>query len=252
MEGLKNLSGSPSPISPRPWPPAGIKWYYSDDWVCIAHGDCREVLPGVGRYDLVLTDPFYGIEGSSGTVNRARGKGNYAAAFEDTPAAVKAIVVPMVYELIARCGCVVVTPGNRCLCFYPQPDSFGVFYQPASVGLQTFGNADAQPIFYYGKNAQGRNMGVSCSYQLTESAEDLGHPCSKPLKAWTRLLFNISRTGHTVLDPFMGSGTTLRAAKDLQRHAIGIEIEERYCEIAAKRMGQEVLNLTNELPVAKG
>lgn len=63
------------------------------------------------------------------------------------------------------------------------------------------------------------------------------HPTQKPLSLINYLL---QVGGETILDPFMGSGTTLRAAKDLGRKAIGIEIEEKYCEIAAKRMGQEV------------
>ncbi len=69
------------------------------------------------------------------------------------------------------------------------------------------------------------------------------HPTEKPLGLIQKWLLQFSNPGDTILDPFMGSGTTLRAAKDLGRKAIGIEIDERYCEIAARRLSQEVLDL---------
>lgn len=220
-----------------------MKPYYEHAGITIYHGDCREVLPMLGPVDVVLTDPPYGIDGASGNINRARGKGNYSGAFEDTPEYLVTVVVPVVQALIVYVPCVVLTPGNKHLMLYPQPDSFGAFYQPAAAGLQVFGNLDAQPILYYGKNASGRNMGIPCSYVLTETPQTSIHPCPKPVKAWRRLLSNVSGPGQLVLDPFMGSGTTLRAAKDLGRRAIGIELEERYCEESARRMEQEVMDL---------
>jgi DNA modification methylase len=66
------------------------------------------------------------------------------------------------------------------------------------------------------------------------------HPTEKPLPL-IRWCFSYFPKAQTILDPFMGSGTTLRAAKDLGRSAIGIETEEKYCEIAANRLRQEVL-----------
>lgn len=220
----------------------GMMPYYEHNGITIYNADGHDVLSWITA-DVVLTDPPYGIEGGTGHVNKARGKGEYRAAFADNPAYIAGVVVPIVMALIERVPCVVLTPGNRCFTLYPQPQSFGVFYQPASVGLQVFGNADAQPIFYYGKNALGRNMGIPCSYMLTEAPPDLAHPCAKPYMAWRRLLSNIAKPGMTILDPFMGSGTTLRAAKDLGMKAIGIEIEERYCEIAARRLSQEILGI---------
>ena len=78
---------------------------------------------------------------------------------------------------------------------------------------------------------------IDCTISAT-NAERVGHPTQKPLAVMTWCL-----SAQTILDPFLGSGTTLRASKDLGRKAIGIEIEERYCEIAAKRLSQEVFTL---------
>jgi DNA modification methylase len=70
-----------------------------------------------------------------------------------------------------------------------------------------------------------------------------GHPCPYPVAIPKRCITSATAPGDIVLDPFMGSGTTIRAAKDLGRRAIGIEIEERFCEVAARRAAQEVLDL---------
>ena len=95
-----------------------------------------------------------------------------------------------------------------------------------------------EPILAYG--FKGNTFGVDgVTVNITPQAID--HPCPKPLKLFTWLIGQVGGVGDTILDPFMGSGTTLRAAKDLGRKAIGIEIEERYCEIAAQRMSQSVM-----------
>jgi DNA modification methylase len=80
-------------------------------------------------------------------------------------------------------------------------------------------------------------------WRITFDREQNDHPCAFPIKLALRPITSSSNPGDTIIDPFMGSGTTLRAAKDLGRRAIGIEIEERYCEIAARRLAQEVLAL---------
>jgi len=216
-----------------------MKPYYDRDGIIIyCENSTGFDFRAIGLINVALTDPPYGIEGSSGNINKQRNKGDYVTEFEDNPEYIKRVIVPIIQDLIALCGCVVLTPGNRNFCLYPQPDSFGCFYQPAAAGLQVFDNLDSQPIFYYGKNATKKNMGKPCSYQLTESPPKNGHPCPKPFEAWRKLLSNISLPGQTILDPFMGSGTTLLAAQGLGQKAVGIEISEEYCKIAVDRLRQ--------------
>jgi len=221
--------------------------YYAHAGIQIFLGDCRDVLDDL-EWDCALTDPPYGVTGEQHTqMAVTHGQKNAYASLVDSVAYVRSVVIPVVVTLIARGRCVV-TPGTKCLTWYPAPDGFGVIYQPASIGLQPWGRADGQPVFYYGKAPRVGTLlpGVSCSFQQAGYAwaeSKLGHPCVKPIGLWKRLLTVASLEGECVLDPFMGSGTTLVAAKALGRRAIGIEIEERYCEIAAKRLQQEVLPL---------
>ena len=83
-------------------------------------------------------------------------------------------------------------------------------------------------------------LNVNDVWRIPSNA-DKSHPASFPLRLPTTAIS--ATNAKTILDPFMGSGTTLRAAKDLNRKSIGIEIDEQYCEIAARRLAQEVLPL---------
>jgi site-specific DNA-methyltransferase (adenine-specific) len=216
-----------------------VQPYYVDSNCTIYNADCRDLLDAM-ECDCVLTDPPYGINGSKGTINKQRGRGNYSTDFDDTPEYIREVVIDVIRRCVAKWP-TVVTPGNRNLMQYPQADSFGCYFQPAAVGMQTWGNLDAQPILYYGKNPTKKNLGTPCSYTMTEMPEKNGHPCPKPLTAWKRLMCNVTLENMTILDPFMGSGTTLLAAKQTNRRAIGIELNEAYCEIAASRLAQGVL-----------
>jgi DNA modification methylase len=105
----------------------------------------------------------------------------------------------------------------------------------------------SHPILYYGKDPKMPNAYANGRIS-TATAEDNGHPCPKPLEWMSWLVNRCSLEGETILDPFMGSGTTLRAAKDAGRNAIGIELEEEYCEIAVRRLSQEVLRFETPSP----
>lgn len=219
---------------------------YSDDSVTIYHGDCREWVFSLGQcYDAVLTDPPYGIDGRTGGDARKYAKGAYVGNLKwaDTPDHITEVVVPVVAHMRTIAARMAVTPGVPCMFLYPKPDDVGCFWTPAAPTHGPWGFTTFKPIFYYGRDYRAGKGPLPSGRVVTESSEKNGHPCVKPLLAWQWLLDKVSQKGETVLDPFMGSGTTLRAAKNLGRKAIGIEIEEKYCEIAARRMAQEVLAL---------
>jgi len=205
-----------------------MKHYYQDDAVTIYHGDCREIVPALGRFDLLLTDPPYGVGMDYGPIT-------------DDARLILDVVVPAVRLCLSVCSRGIVTPGTRHAFEYPKPDDIGCAYFPAGAGFSKWGFCCSQPILFYGKDIDPNNRKRPNSLQITAQADKCGHPCPKPMTWINWMVDRASWSGELILDPFAGSGTTGRAAKDLGRKAVLIEIEERYCEIAAKRMAQEVL-----------
>ena len=205
--------------------------YYQDSAVTIYHGDCREIVPTLGQFDLLLTDPPYGV-------------GLDYGGYQDSPENLAALirdVWPIFKEASDR---ILLTPGIANIQAWPKATwTLCWMIQGTNCGSGPWGFATWQPILAYGKDpwlssGKGRQMD---SFVKKCAADENGHPCPKPLKVWNWIVVRSSMEGETILDPFAGSGTTGRAAKDLGRNAVLIEREERYCEIAAKRMAQEVL-----------
>jgi DNA modification methylase len=223
-----------------------VKPYYEDSkaGIVIYHGDCRDFLSSVVA-DVVVTDPPYGVGLTAKQHKWFHREGTgYAPNFEDNEDFVRDVVAPAIRLCVTRFSRVVVTPGTRNCFLYPQPSDIGSAFNRAGTGSARWGFSCSTLVLYYGSDpylvdGQGGRPN-SWEQPPNDYADENGHPCPKPIGLMKWLVGRVSRDGETVIDPFMGSGTTLRAAKDLGRRAIGIEIEERYCEIAARRLSQEV------------
>jgi DNA modification methylase len=208
------------------------------DGVTLYLGDCRDVLPTLGKVDAVVTDPPYGIDGGRGGDARDYRKAIYSDAFEDTEEYIATVCVPSVVAALSLAHRGAVTPGIRCLSLYPRPADIGCFYTPAAMTHGPWGFVGFNPVLYYGKDFRAGRGALPSSITVTEAAPKVGHPCPKPTKAWEWLLDKVSQEDETILDPFMGSGTTGVAAVKLGRKFIGVEIEERYFDIACRRISE--------------
>ena len=203
-----------------------MKPYYSESGITIYHGDCREVLPSLGRFDLLLTDPPYGVLSESGSAATRRSGGNKDDGRIVWDVAPDGEFLSLV---LASADAQMVWGG----CHLSLPPTLGYLVWDKQIDGLNFGEVEycwtnlkfAPRVFRY------RAVGVDGGKL---------HPTQKPeqLMIWC---MRFAPKAQTVIDPFMGSGTTLVAAKRLGRKAIGIELEEKYCEIAAKRLAQGAL-----------
>jgi len=211
-----------------------VKPYYKDDWVTIYHGDANEFLPDA---DVLVTDPPYGLAWTVAAYNGGR-KHEGIKNDGDTRAR-DSVLKKWGGRPAVVFGSPVIPPpaGTRQVLVWRKPPDSGIF------GTVNGYRRDWEAIYLLGgwpEMPAMRSSLLCASAAGMGSYLNTGHPHTKPL--WLmRDLISVC-PGGMVLDPFMGSGSTLRAAKDLRRRAVGIEIEERYCEIAARRMGQEVLD----------
>ena len=226
-----------------------MKPYYERDGIVIYHADCREVLPTLetGSIDLVLTDPPYGKSERTERGKAGRGRSPYAWSGANDFPPVHGDDEPFNPAHLLRFPRLILFGANYYAAHLPPSNSWLVWDKCAGlVSKRTLGfndNGDAELAW---TNLGGpvrvlphRWMGL---IRDSEKEPHL-HPTQKPVALMTALIRHYGTDGGVILDPYMGSGPVLRAAKDLGRKAIGIEIEERYCEVAAKRLSQEVLAL---------
>lgn len=236
--------------------------YYDDGTCVIYHGDCLDVLPTLAPVEMVMSDSPYSLSVAADHTNR-RGKGtrtlNFFKGDTDWDVMTRAVVDRVLLAsmltrtVYAWCGHRQFGPIVHALEGAGWRTRFLIWQKecpvPAPPGV---GWDSAAELCIYAFR-DGRKWipptGTKCPNVISADSYRHGqpgkvdHPTQKPVITASVPIQFSTEPGDVVLDPFMGSGTTLRAAKDLGRKAIGIEIEERYCEIAACRLGQEVLAL---------
>ncbi len=225
-----------------------MKPYYDDGkGIVLFHSDCRDVLPTL-RADVLITDPPYGVNlgkhrsAADGRTGHVLVKCGYDS-YEDTVENFISVVAPAIRAALGIVDRGLVFCAGHMAWHLPQPAAIGGVFLPAACGRTMWGYNSFAHCLLYG-SAPDLHLGAKpIGISSTLRADRIGHPCAKPVE-WMRWAVGLtSRPNETILDPFAGSGTTLRAAKDLGRRAIGIEVSEAYCEIAARGLSQEVMAL---------
>lgn len=184
-------------------------------------GDCLEILPTLGKVDAVVTDPPYGVGFNYESHDDSRD--GYEAWCGLWFSALR-----IVSERIA------ISCGIANLQIWPKPDWTLCWHKPASMGRCHVGFNNWEPVILYGR-APRQIVDVFKATIVPDATLD-GHPCPKPLGWGVALVGALSSEDETILDPFMGSGTTGVACAKLGRKFIGIEIEPKYFDIACKRI----------------
>ena len=215
--------------------------YYQDDAVTLHHGDCLEILDWL-EADVLVTDPPYGVGWSISTNRRAKSKAHDGIQ-NDADTTVRDAVLSL-WGAVSPA----VIFGSLRAAFPADLKQTLIWHKPVDagvVGSTTGYRTDVELIFLTGEHIR-RNSSRS-SVLATHggmSTYRSGHPHAKPV-ALLQTLMEWLPDG-VIADPFAGSGSTLVAAARLGRKAIGVELEERYCEIAARRLSQGVLDFGEE------
>jgi site-specific DNA-methyltransferase (adenine-specific) len=246
--------------------------YYDRDGITIYHGDCREILPGISdsSIDLVLTDPPYGHNNNNGDLihrwEEALGRGTVS----DNESRPIANDGPEANDLIRWSFTEwrrILRPGHCCCCCCcgggPDPQfARWSLWMDEVFDFKQMVVWDKGPMgmgWHYRRSYEtvlvGTKPGAKCAWfdetgrveniirdipKIIPSADE--HPTPKPVELMCRFIRWHTLPGMLVLDPFCGAGTTLEAAKRMHVRSIGVEIEERYCEAAAKRLEQGILD----------
>ena len=220
-----------------------MKPYYQDDYVTLYHGDCLELADKWTGADVLVTDPPYGIDanfriGGYGYVD-TQPRGRRIAGDKDTSARDTAVALwgskPRIVFGSWRAP-------------RPDPVDHRLIWWKRGQGsgpiTSAFMSQDEEVYVTGGgfvKSSPPKRSVFPTDEARHHVVQKVGHPTSKPelLMEW---LLERCQPEWVVADPFSGSGSTLVAAKNMGRRAVGIELEERYCEIIAKRLSQEVFD----------
>lgn len=218
-----------------------MKPYYSDDLVTLYHGDCREILPTISA-DVLVTDPPYGIGLANHDSSGTRSNRSFAVVGDDSQE-----IGDMAIAWADRREIPVIVFASPFAPWRGKWRNLIAWDKGGAVG----GGGDiatclkkSWELIQIARNApiNGTRDESVWRYLVTPKDSNL-HICAKPVGLMARLIEKFTRLEDVILDPFAGSGTTLIAAADLNRKSIGIEIEERYCEIAARRLASRTPSL---------